>query len=70
MPTRAIAPIVGVSKSQVAADIEVSSSGQLTPALSPEPVAETTETKTAETALERPNYLTVDQSHQDGSKRL
>ena len=28
------------------------------------------ETKTAETALERPNYLTVDQSHQDGSKRL
>lgn len=37
MSTRAIAPIVGVSKSQVAADIEVSSSGQVAPAVISEP---------------------------------
>lgn len=36
MSTRAIAPVVGVSKSQVATDIQVSSAGHLTPS-GPEP---------------------------------
>lgn len=38
MSTRAIAPLVGVSKSQVAADIEVSTSGQVPPDVTPAPV--------------------------------